>query len=127
MTINYQYHKDKGYLLCNVSDQVTLTDALSYFDNIINDPGVNNPFFEIVDFSNSTNFDFGYYQTDALMAKIKQLKSLNNYQGTLLIADSDYLRGMANIFKVSGEDKEINIKAFESQEEAVNFITEYFA
>jgi len=127
MTINYQYHKDKDYLLCKVNDKVTLIDVLAYFDKIINDPEINNPFFEIVEFSEKTNFDFGYYQTDALMTKLNHLKSLNNYQGSLLITDKDYLRGMANIFKVVGEDNKINVKEFKSLEEAVNYVTEYFA
>lgn len=127
MTINYQYHKDNGYLLCEVNDQITLTDAFSYFDKIINDPEIDTPFFKIVDFSNTTNFNFGYYQTDQLMEKINQLKSLNNYQGSLLIVNKDYLRGMANIFQVTGEDRHINIKTFESLKEAVNYVTQYFA
>ena len=127
MAITYQYHKDKNYLLCNVDDKVTLNDALVYFDKIINDPEINNPFFEIVEFSNNTNFDFGYYQTDDLMDKINYLKSLNNYQGSLLVTDKSYLRGMANIFKVVGEDSEINVKEFEKLDEAVNYVTEYFA
>lgn len=127
MTINYQYHKDNGYLHCVVNNKVTLTDVLTYIDKIINDQTINEPFFEIVDFSNTMNFDFGYYQSDELILKLKKLKSLNNYQGSLLITDRDYLRGMANIFQVIGEDKEINVKAVASLEEAINFVKEYFA
>lgn len=127
MAITYQYHKDKGYLLCNVDDKVTLNDALAYFDKIINDPEINNPFFEIVEFSNNTIFDFGYYQTNTLMTKINHLKSLNNYQGSLLIAYKTYLHGMVNVFKVVGEDHEINVKAFGKLDEAVNYVSEHFA
>ena len=127
MTINYQYYKDNGYLHSIVDNKVTLTDALAYIDKIINDQLINEPFFEIVDFSNTTNFDFGYYQSDKLILKLKELKSLNNYQGSLLIVASDYLRGMANIFQVIGEDEGINVKTFVSLDEALNFVKEYFA
>ena len=127
MAINYQYHKANGYLHCVVNNKVTLNDVLTYIDNIINDQTINEPFFEIVDFSNTTDFDFGYYQSDELILKLKKLKSLNNYQGSLLITDRDYLRGMANIFQVIGEDKEINIKTFASLEEALKYVSDYFA
>ncbi len=127
MTINYKYHKNNGYLHCKVDDKVTLTDVLAYFDKIINDKYINEPFFEIVDFTDTTNFDFGYYQSDQLMLKIMQLKSLNNYQGSLLITDRDYLCGMGNIFQVKGESREINVKAVASLEEAINFVKEYFS
>ncbi len=114
-------------MLCKADDQISLTDVLAYIDEIINDPEINNPFFEIFDFSNTTIIDFGYYQSDTLMAKLNHFKSLNNYQGSLLIIDSDYLYGIANIFKVVGEDKEITVKNFKNLDEAVNFVPEYFA
>jgi len=127
MAINYRYYKDKHYLLSKVEGQLTLAEVLSYFDKIINDTEIDSPFFEIVDFSNISKFDFGYYETNQLMAKLNHLKSINNYQGPLLIADNNYLLGMTNIFKTVGEDKDININIVKSLDEAIGIFEEHFA
>lgn len=127
MTIKYIYNPAQHCVLTKAVGQIKLTDILSYIDKLINAPLLNKPFFEIVDFSETNNFNFGYYQSDQLLDKLKHLESFNNYQGTMLIADSDLIRGMTNIFKVIGEDKEINVKVVFSQEEALNKVKEYFS
>ena len=127
MAIKYTYNPEQHSVLTEVIGQIKLTEILSYIDKLISDPLINKPFLEIVDFSETKDFDFGYYQTNQLIGKLKHLESFNNYQGSILIADKDFIRGMTNIFKVVGEDKAINIKVVSSQEEALSEAREYFS
>jgi|TARA_Y100000310_G_scaffold329996_1_gene400866 hypothetical protein len=127
MTINYEFNAEQHYVLTEVIGQIRLTDALEYVDRLIGDPLLNKPFLEIVDFSKARDFDFGYYQSDQLMLKLKHLAGLNNYQGSILIAERDYITGMANVFRVTGEFMGIDIRVVDNLEEALNEVGEHFA
>ena len=127
MTIKYKFNPEQHYVLTKATGQIGLTDILGYIDKLISDPLLNKPFLEIVDFSETNDFDFGYYQTKWLIDKLKHLESLNNYQGTILIADRAFIHGMAHMFKVVGNGNAINIKIVRNLEEALNEANEYFA
>ena len=127
MTIKYLYNSEQHSVLTKAIGIIKLTEILDYIDNLISDPLLNKPYLEIVDFSDTIDFDFGYYQSDQLIDKLQDLKSYNNYQGTILIADRGFIRGMTNIFKVIGEDEMINIKIVHNLEEALNEVNEYFS
>lgn len=122
MTISYKYFKDKDYVLTTVSDQVTLDEALSHFDSLLSDININNPFYEIVNFSDVQNYDFGYYQSEQLMDKIIQLKNKKSYLGSCLVANKDIAKGMSNIFMVVGNQKSIDIQVFDTVEDSLAYI-----
>jgi len=127
MTIKYYYHTKQRYILTKVSGITTLNETLEHFNNLIEDPLLNDQFVEIVDFSETINFDFGYYQTGQLADKVKQLSDLKNYLGSILIADKDFIRGMAHMFKVVAEDRLLNFKIANDCEEAETLVNEYFS
>lgn len=127
MSFDYNYNEGKSYILTRLPKIVLLTDALAYFDKIIDDPSIRKPFIEIADFSNTEEIDFGYEDAKILMRKMVKLKRLNNYQGSLLIANSDYTRGMTNIYRVVGESANINVIQVTSLEEALDIVKEHFA
>ena len=60
MLFDSKYYEDKGYMLTIPPQILLLTDVLAHFDRITNDPSIQKPFFEIVDFSNTKEIDFGY-------------------------------------------------------------------
>jgi len=122
MSINYEYHVNNGYIHTKVTDVITLKEVLSYFDTIIEDARIDKPFYELVDFSEINNFDFGYYQTDQLYNKLAQLKEHKNLLGQCFVASKDLAKGMSNIFSVVGESKGMNIKIFNNMNDALDYI-----
>jgi len=107
--------------------KLSYLDVLTYIDDVINNPEINEPFLEIVEFKNISNFDFGYYQSGSILSKLKCLANLNNYQGSILVVNSDLLKGMSNIFKVKGETQEVNVVPVTSFDEALRYVENYFS
>lgn len=124
MSINYQYNDSAGYVLTKVTSIVSLEKVAEYIETLVADSTINKPFYEIVDFSNISNFDFGYYESDILMDLIIKLSNDKQYIGSLLVANKDITKGMSNIFKVIGEDKGIEIKIFNTVNDAINYVAE---
>ncbi len=122
MSISYEYHANNGYIHTKVTDKITLQEVLSYVDTILEDTRIDKPFYEIVDFSETKKFDFGYFQSDQLYDKLVLLKKHKKYLGTCFIPFADLTKGMSNIFKVVGEDKGINIQTFSNLDEALEYI-----
>ncbi|MCH7671268.1 MAG: hypothetical protein IIB72_03795 [Proteobacteria bacterium] len=127
MLFDSKYYEDKGYMLTIPPQILLLTDVLAHFDRITNDPSIQKPFFEIVDFSNTKEIDFGYEDAKKLMGKIVELKRHDKYQGSLLIANTDYIRGMTNIYRVVGESAKINIVQVTSLDRALDIVNERIA
>jgi len=122
MSISYEYYKDGGYILTKVTNIITLPEVLTYVDTILEDNRINNPFYEIVDFAEVENFEFGYYQSDSLYNKLVLLKERKNHLGTFFIASKNIAIGMSNIFRVIGEDKGMNIQTVNDMNEALQII-----
>lgn len=122
MSISYEYHANNGYIHTKVTDNITLQEVLSYVESILEDTRIDKPFYELVDFSETKNFDFGYYQTDQLYDKLVLLKKNKKHLGTCFIPSITVTIGMSNIFKVVGEDKGMNIQIFSNLDEALEYI-----
>lgn len=122
MNINYDYYPDKGYIHTKVVDVITLAEVLSYVDEILADTRIDKPFYELVDFSEIKDFDFGYYQSDQLYNKLVLLKQQKQHMGTCFVASNDLTKGMSNIFKVVGQDKGMNIQIFANMDDALAYI-----
>jgi len=129
MSISYKYFSDGGYILTTVSDIISLPEVLSYIDTILEyidtileDSRINTPFYEIVDFAEVETFDFGYYQSGTLYDKLVLLKERKNHLGTIFIASKDLTIGMSNIFRITGEDKGMNIQIVNNFDEALQLI-----
>ncbi len=122
MSISYEYYPDNRYIHAKVTDVITLQEVLSYVDLILEDTRIDKPFYEIVDFSETKNFDFGYFQSDQLYDKLVLLKKHKKHLGTCFIPMTDLTKGMSNIFKVVGEDKGMDIQIFSNMDEALEYI-----
>lgn len=101
---------------------ITLQEVLSYVDDILEDNEIDKPFYELVDFEDIDDFDFGYYQSDQLYNKLMLLKKHKKHLGTCFVAAKDIAKGMSNIFKVTGEDKGMNIQVFDNMDDALKYI-----
>ena len=122
MSISYEYYPNKGYILTRVTDVITLQEVLSYVDLILLDTRIDKPFYELVDFSETKNFDFGYYESDQLFDKLVLLKEQKKHLGTIFVPFKELTKGMSNIFQVVGKDKGMNIQVFSSMDEALDYI-----
>lgn len=122
MSISYEYHANNGYIHTKVSDVITLQEVLSYVDTIIEDTRIDKPFYELVDFYGIKSFDFGYYQSDQLYNKLILLKTKKKHLGTCFVASKDLDKGMTNIFRVTGENKGMNIQVFDNMDDALEYI-----
>ncbi len=127
MTVSYEYHRSRGCLIVKPPVRISLAAALSYFEAVIHDREIDRPFFEVVDFTYTEELEFGYMQSRRIFSKIKQLKSHNIYLGLMLIATSDYTRGMANIYRVVGESSGIRVDIVATLDEALALVDQYFA
>lgn len=127
MTIEYQFHSSEHCLMCTVSGEIRLEEIFDYVDQVIDDQSVVGEFFEIVEFSQVDSFDFGYYRSEEVMAKLVQLSKCKDYLGSCLVAEKDLTRGMTNIFRVMGENTGLKILVFTSVAKARKHVAEYFA
>jgi len=127
MTIEYQFHSSEHCLMCTVSGEIRLEEIFDYVDQVIDDQAVVGEFFEIVEFSQVDSFDFGYYRSEEVMAKLVQLSKCKDYLGSCLVAEKDLARGMTNIFRVMGENTGLKILVFTSVAKARKHVAEYFA
>jgi len=122
MSISYEYHTSNSYIHTKVTDEITLQEVLSYVDTILEDTRIDKPFYELVDFTDIKNFDFGYYQSDQLYNKLALLKKHKKHLGTCFVASKNLTKGMSNMFKVVGEDKGMHIQIFSNMDEALKYI-----
>ena len=122
MSISYEYNPDSGYVLARVTKLITLQEVISYVDSILEDNKINKPFYELVDFADIDDFDFGYYQSDQLYNKLILLKEHKQHLGTCFVASKDIAKGMSNIFKVAGEQRGMNIQIFNKMDDALKYI-----
>ena len=127
MTIEYQFRSSEHCLMCTVSGEIRLEEIFDYVNQVIDDQSVVGEFFEIVDFSQADSFDFGYYRSKEVMAKLVQLSKSKGYLGSCLVAEKDLIRGMTNIFRVMGENTGVKILVFTSVAKARKHVAEYFA
>ncbi len=127
MPIEYQFHPSEHCLMCTVSGEIRLEEIFDYVDQVIDDQSVVGEFFEIVDFSQVNSFDFGYYRSKEVMAKLVQLSKSKGYLGSCLVAEKDLIRGMTNIFRVMGENVGVKVLVFTSVAKARKHVAEYFA
>ena len=123
MSISYTYHADKSHILTKVSGVVTLEETLEYIDRINADPRISKAFYEIVDFADTDNFDFGYFESNQLIEKLAELRADKGYMGTILIADRDLIQGMSNMFQSIGECHNVPVTVVHSFEEAEDIVT----
>ena len=123
MSISYTYDADKSHIITKVSGVVTTKETLEYMDRINADPRISKPFYEIVDFADTDNFDFGYFESNQLIEKLAKLREDKGYMGTILIADRDLIQGMSNMFQSIGECHNVPITVVHSFQEAEDMIS----
>ncbi|MCW8934564.1 MAG: hypothetical protein OQK98_07550 [Gammaproteobacteria bacterium] len=122
MSISYEYNSNHGYIHTKVTNTVTVKEVLSYIDSVLEDNRINKPFYELVDFSETDNFDFGYYQSEQISNKLAQLTKHKKLQGTCFVATKDIAKGMSNIFRVKNENKGIDMQIFNNINDALVYI-----
>lgn len=126
MTIKYTYDPKQHAVLTRIIGEVKFIDVLAYLDDLISDSTLTNSFIEVVDLSKAKDFDFGYQQTRQMIDKLVYLASFDKYKGTIFIADTDFTRGMSNMFKMVGEVNSVNVSIVRSIEEALNEVNGRF-
>lgn len=127
MSVSYINHIENKYIISTVTNTAKLQDVLAHVEKIIDDKTLDKPFIEIVDFSTTKDFDFGYYQTETLVEKFKQLTPLNNYKGSVLVAEKDLIKGMTHIFTIVSEGTDVNFVVVNNFKEAINYVENYFS
>ena len=105
----------------------TLEDVRNYIAEITRDPDLDEPFFEIVDFTQVKNLEFGYYQSEEMMNQYLTLAENKGYIGTIFITGSEYGQGVANMFTAAGTFKGLDLRVVSSLEEAELLIAHYFS
>ena len=75
MSIEYRFHGSEHCLMCTASGEIHLDEILDYVDRVIDDQSVVGEFFEIVDFTQVKDFDFGFYPSREIMAKGSSTRS----------------------------------------------------
>lgn len=126
MPISYEKQLNKHYIHCYMLETGTLDEVLAYVNEIANDPDLDAPFFEIVDFSKVNNLDFGYYQSDYLLSKYTRLGENKGYLGSIFISGGEYGQAIANMFATAGDFKGLHLRIVQSLEEAELLIENYF-
>lgn len=61
----------KHYVLCRMLGEGTMDEVFDYIHNLEVDDDFNEPFYEIVDFTEVKALDFGYYESNRLLGKYK--------------------------------------------------------
>lgn len=122
MNIQYSYNKEIGYIHAKVSGQISTVDVKNYVSSLLADKNITSPFYEITDFTNIDNFEFGYLESDSVLNEFKELKEIKNYIGSCIVVNRDYLKGISHIFEIVGEDKGFDIKVFTSFEDALDYV-----
>lgn len=126
MPLNYDKNLSKRYIHCNMLGTGTLEDISNYIAEITGDPDLDEPFFEIVDFTQVENLDFGYYQSEEMMNQYVSLAENKGYIGTIFITGSEYGQGVANMFTAAGTFKGLDLRVVSTLEEAELLIANYF-
>ncbi len=124
MSIEYEYYKDKGYLVTEISGDLSRQQVIDYVERLINDHEITEPFYEIIDLSHVDHFYFGYLESDEIMSKFKEMQEIKKYCGSCLVANKDVSKGVSNIMKAVAADKNLNIQIFDSIKDAVKFASE---
>lgn len=96
----------------------TLEDVLGYIGQISLDSELNQPFYEIVDFSEVGNLGFGYYESSRLMSEYAALGKKKGYQGTLFISGTSYGEAISKMFVTISDFNGINTRVVQTLEEA---------
>jgi len=122
MTIKYTYDKSHSYVDTVVTEVASMQQVSEYINNLINNETIEDSFYELVDFTNIDNFDFGYYQTNELVDLFIKLQKHKKYLGTCVVVNSDIAKGMSHMFNIVWENKGLTLKAFNSRDDAINFI-----
>ena len=118
--LEYTYYPDTSCIITKITGYVKLDEVYSYIDRVIEDDKIDKPFYEIVDFSNIENFDFGYYESNNFITKLKDMKDQKGCKGSILIADNDLTQGMSNMFQSIGECKGVKVYIVHSLDEAMD-------
>jgi hypothetical protein len=130
MALSYEYDGSLSAVITKASDCITVDEALEYFDSICKDTDIDGPFVEIVNFTSTDYFDFGYLESNIILNKIAEMKTEKEYLGSVLIADDQLTQGMSNMFRSIGECRGLEIvvvSTFEEAEKAVKLITKKIA
>ena len=118
MPVSYEKDIPKHYVHCRMLGVSTLEEVLLYIDEISIDPELNEPFYEIVDFSEMDELGFGYHEGNYLMDKYKELGRKKGYTGTIFISGNTYGDALSKMFKTTAGFKGISIRVVHSLAEA---------
>ena len=122
MRIEYEYFKDKGYLISLPKGIVGLQDVKNYANELLNDSSITQPFIEIANFSDVHEFKFGYSEVEELMESFRKLKELKGYEGACLVVEKDISRGMSNILREVAKESGIVVRTFKTVEDASQYV-----
>tara|TARA_B110000305_G_C19401628_1_gene620481 strand:- start:324 stop:728 length:405 start_codon:yes stop_codon:yes gene_type:complete len=118
MPVSFEKNIPKHYVHCRMLGESTLEEVLLYISEISVDPELNQPFYEIVDFSEMDELGFGYYEGNHLMDKYKELGKKKGYIGTIFISGNAYGDALSKMFKTTAGFKGISIRVVHSLAEA---------
>ncbi len=99
-----------------------MEEVIDYIRDLEADDDFNQPFYEIVDFTEVKALDFGYYESNGLFGKYKALAISKGYLGTIFVTGTVYGQAVSKMFKTAGHFKGINIRVVQTLEEAVLLI-----
>ena len=127
MPIQVEKNLPQKYIVCSMMGIGTLDEVKNYLDDLAIDPDLDQPFFEIVDFTQVENLEFGYYQSEEMMNKYVSLAENKGYKGTIFITGSDYGQGIANMFSAAGTFKGLDLRVVSDLAEAEQVVANFFS
>ncbi len=127
MPLSYTKNIKKHYVHCRMLGQGTMEEVTDYLRKLEADSDLNQPFYEIVDFTDVNALDFGYYDSNDLFGKYKALALSKGYLGSIFVTGTVYGQAVSKMFKTAGQFKGINIRVVQTFDEAVVLIDHLFS
>lgn len=126
MPVVYTYIPKKSYVITQASGDVELFEITDYLKKLINDDVFDTGYIEIVDFSETHDFNFALYENANVIHSLHRLNETRYYCGTIFIAERAFMQDI-NIFRVLDEDRKIAVSIVPTMDRALEIVQEHFA
>jgi hypothetical protein len=112
-----------GFQIVRVSGTLTGDEVLSTFRNLISAPEFNPATNVLLDITQVESFNFGYDVVSQVDAILKNVDALGIGHQMAIIADSDYLYGMARMFANIRSGSPQQVEVFRDEVSAKAWLT----
>lgn len=118
MPVVFDKNLAEHYVHCRINGVGELQQVLDYIDSLAADPDLDAPFIEIVDFSDTEELAFGYYDSQTLLQKYAALGRDKGYRGSIFVYGNDYTRGISRQFQTTAALNGVEITIATNLDEA---------